>query len=436
MAGIGCVIAVALSFPATPAVAVPRLDARFGEGAIARVPFKLSNPGGEFMGALRPIRQPDGKVLVPARVERYAGSYTAEQVGLARFTRRGALDKAFGRRGRVLIGSNFSPATVLLQADGRIVMVGSVSPIGAYGPRLSILRLLPNGSRDPAFGANGLVVWNPPQRAGSYSITSVPGLALPQPDGRLLVAAHVDEGTSVMPRERVVLVRFEGDGSVDQSFGQGGFAELAWDGGYFQGWARLADGRLASVVSRHEGPGEQTLQSQAWWLHSFTADGSSPAPLRPSGSVRLGRDVLDELHELVPTRDGGLMMIGDVDIQHERGPATAVRRIRPDGSLDTTFGRKCAQPLLRARSRGGAPTPDGGALVTATRFFIHARPRRVDGLVIPLDATGCVAATPLHLRGLTVGPPLLQRGRSALLGATFNRSQGRAGGLAIIKIRR
>jgi uncharacterized delta-60 repeat protein len=434
--GAACVIAAGLSLLATPAVALPRLDARFGEGGIARVPLKLWNPGGEFMGALRPIRQPDGKVLVPARVERYAGSYIAEQVGLARFTRRGAVDKAFGRRGRVLIGWNFSPATVSLQADGRILMVGSVSRIGAYSPRLAILRLLPDGSRDPAFGANGLVVWNPPQRAGSYWITAVPGLAVPQPDGRLLVAAHVDEGTSVMPRERVVLVRFEADGSLDQSFGQGGLAELAWDGGYFQGWARMADGRLASVASRNEGPGEQTVETQAWWLHRFTADGSSRAPLRSTGSVRLGLDVLDQLTDLVPTRDGALLMIGDVDVQRERGPATAVRRIRPNGSLDATYGRKCARPLLRAASRGAAPTRDGGALVTATRFLIRARPRRVDGLAIPLDATGCIADTPLHLRGLIVGPPLLQRGRSALLGATFSDKQGLAGGLALIKIRR
>ena len=75
-------------------------------------------------------------------------------------------------------------------------------------------------------------------------------------------------------------------------------------------------------------------------------------------------------------------------------------------------------------------------LVTATKLLIHARPRRVDGFAIPLDPTGCIADTPLRLRGLTAGPPLLQRGRSALLGATFNDNQGQAAGLALIKIRR
>jgi hypothetical protein len=59
----------------------------------------------------------------------------------------------------------------------------------------------------------------------------------------------------------------------------------------------------------------------------------------------------------------------------------------------------------------------------------------VDGFAINFDATGCIAGTPLRLRSLTLGPPLLQPGRRALLGATFYDNQGR-GGLALIKIRR
>ena len=89
----GCLVAVLLSLAFAPAAgAAPlRLDARFGDGGIVRVPLKLWNPGGGLTGALRPVRQPDGKVLVPAKVERYAGSYSFEQVALARFKRRGAV---------------------------------------------------------------------------------------------------------------------------------------------------------------------------------------------------------------------------------------------------------------------------------------------------------------------------------------------------------
>ena len=442
LAAAGCVIFAALTLLATPAVAAPRLDARFGDGGVARVPFKWKGAR-ELVGALRPVRQPDGKMLVVAQLD--ADHRLANEVVLARFGRAGALDTTFGRRGRLRITFpwQFQPLTVLVQRDGRIVLVGTVGGYVYifYRPsQLGILRLLPDGSRDRSFGTNGFVAWNPPWRAANELMDVSPRLAKPQPDGRLLVAATVDERT-LNPEaswQRVVLARFQPDGSVDQSFGQGGFAELDWDGGSFRGWARLADGRLVAVVTRPDRINWLVAEPQAWWVHTFEQNPSPTGELVSAGSVRLGIDDLDGVSDLVPTRGGALLMIG-VDADQRFGPVPAVRRILPHGSLDRTFGRDCGHPLRRLRatsSRGGVPTPDGGVLVTATRLLIHARPRRVDGFAIAHDATGCIAGTPLRLRSLRVGPPLLQRGRSALLGATFTDNQGLDGGLALIKIRR
>jgi uncharacterized delta-60 repeat protein len=392
---------------------------------------------------MRPVRQADGKVLVGVQL---FGEREAKEFVLTRFGRTGRLDRTFGRRGRLRIAfpSQFQPRTLLARRDGRIVLVGVIGGYAymAYRPsQLGILRLLPDGSRDPSFGTNGFVAWNPPRRAADEMMDVTPGLALPQPEGRLLVAAMVDERT-LNPEtswQRIVLVRFQPDGSVDQSFGRGGFAELDWDGGNFYAWARLADGRLAGVLKRADRINWLVAEPQAWWVHTFEQNPSPTGELVSAGSVRLGIDDLDDLGDLVPTRDGGLLMIGGVDADQRFGPVPAVRRILPEGSLDPTFGRHCGHPLRRllaTSSRGGAPTPDGGVFVTATRLLIHARPRRVDGFAIAHDASGCIAGTPLRLRSLAVGPPLLQRGRSALLGATFTDSQGLASGLALIKIRR
>lgn len=447
LAGAGCVITVALSLLATPAAAAPRLDTRFGDGGIARVPVK-SDGFREFSGAMRPVRQADGKVLVAAQL--YGDRDPAEFV-LARFDRTGALDTTFGRRGRLKVSFpwQFVPVKVLAQPDGRILLVGVVGGYRyfAYQPmQIGLVRLLPDGSRDRSFGANGFVAWNPRWHSAEVMMDISLGLAQQQPDGRLLIAASVDErarGPGVTfprpERHSIMFVRFEADGSVDPSFGRAGLAERNLEGGaYVRGWARLADGRLVAVVSRHEGSGEPTLESTGWWLQSFAADAAPAGGFVAAGSVRLGLDILDELVDLAPTSDGGLVMIGAVDVSQRFGPVPAVRRIRPDGSLNPTFGRNCGPPLLRLRAsfpRGGAATLDGGVLVAATRHLIHARPRRIDGFVIPHDATGCIAGTPLRLRGLTVGPPLLQRGRSALLGATSSDIHG-ARGLALVKIRR
>jgi hypothetical protein len=249
------------------------------------------------------------------------------------------------------------------------------------------------------------MVWSPPWSAADE--WTDPGPVLRLPGGRLLVGASVYNPThrgSPGYSERAVLVRLKPNGSLDQSFGQDGFAEVDPDGGYLGQWAWLAEGRLASVVTRTEG-GFATPETRAWWLYTFAPDSASAAPLRPTGSIQLGLDLFDNLVDLRPTRDGGLLMIG------VRGPATAVRRILPDGSLDPAYGRNCAHPPLRAMSQGGAATPRGGAFVSA---------RGLSGsLLAALGARGCVSGKPLRLRGFIAGPPLLLPGRRAVVAASY-----------------
>jgi uncharacterized delta-60 repeat protein len=427
----GCLIAAVSSVAATPGFAAPALDARFGDDGVARVPLRFADPGGEVSGALRPVRQPDGKVLVPALIHRYSGGAgVIEQVVVARFERSGRRDRSFGRGGRVRIGVRgwgFHPAAVRLQADGGIVVVGTASGIGTIlrtpWSYLAIVRLLPDGSRDRAFGTNGLILWNPPWSFDDVLMQVWAGIAVAQPGGRLLVAAQVDEqGRDGFPRptrSRVVLVRFDPDGSVDESFGRSGIAELDWDQGHISGWARLPGGRVAAVSPRQ---GTETPLATGWWLLTFAADGPPDGRLASTAASYLGPRVLGGLAELAASRDGGLLMTGPVDLAAERGPgAPAVRRILPDGSLDPVFGRRCRDRPPRG-VMGGSPTPRGGALVTETSFR--------GSWAVPYDEAGCVTATPLHLRGLRAGPPLLGRGRSAFLGASYEE------GLALVKIRR
>jgi len=94
---------------------------RFGEGGIARVPFRVT-PG---LRPVRPVRQPDGKVLVAASND---ADHGYSEILLARFTRRGRPDPTFGHRGREHLGRrwNFEPYAVHVQPDGRILVLGGV----------------------------------------------------------------------------------------------------------------------------------------------------------------------------------------------------------------------------------------------------------------------------------------------------------------------
>src|SRR5215207_7571586 len=126
---VGCLLVVALSLWAIPSAeaATLRLDGRFGKGGIARVPFRVTSG----LRPVRPVRQPDGKVLVAASND---ADHGYSEILLARFTRRGRPDPTFGHRGREHLGRrwNFEPYAVDVQPDGRILVLGAAG----HGPAL------------------------------------------------------------------------------------------------------------------------------------------------------------------------------------------------------------------------------------------------------------------------------------------------------------
>jgi uncharacterized delta-60 repeat protein len=114
---------------AVPRIAVARLlangrlDRSFGAGG-----KRLTRPGryGGYADAV--VQQPDGRIVVAGRVFD-DGRLDTSAWALARYGRRGALDRSFGRGG--LVVSDFSTGAdwvgaLALQRDRRIVAVGSV----------------------------------------------------------------------------------------------------------------------------------------------------------------------------------------------------------------------------------------------------------------------------------------------------------------------
>ena len=94
--------------------------------------------------------QADGKIVL-----------IGDASDLVRFTANGSLDAGFGVNGRIQTGFAFTSA-LALEPDGKFVVVG-------YGEGHSRLaRYDPDGSLDPSFGANGLVT-----AAENISFTSV-----------------------------------------------------------------------------------------------------------------------------------------------------------------------------------------------------------------------------------------------------------------------
>ena len=424
------VVVVALLIAAVPAAhAAPlRLDDGFGEGGVARVRFKLRYSAVDLR-PLRPARQPDGKVLVGASGYFDHGN---AQILLARFTRRGRPDPTFGHRGWTHLGLrwNFDPQAVHVQRDGRILVLGAAG----YGPffypspgQLGLARLLPDGSPDPSFGTKGFMTWNPPWRDDTVMLYALPGLFVPQADGRVVAAGFVQETRSAGGRfgagpqtdlRRVAFVRFSENGSVDESFGHAGVLEHPDDSVYFQTWARLTDGHLVALA--------QLGDSTTWLLRRFTPDGALDRGFGQDGSSHVELNQAPDFYSthLAPARDRGLVLIGNDRLNSRAVP---IRRILPDGKLDPSFGTACGR-APRLHLLGGTATSNGGILATAT---VYTRPARARTVVLRYASDGCAAGRPLRLGAATAAPPLLRGRHAALVGGATDDHE-----LTLTRIRR
>jgi uncharacterized delta-60 repeat protein len=145
------------------------LDKSFGTRgeALASFPGARAFAGGFDSSGF--FVQSDGKIVVAGTVDPVQGG---QEAAVVRFNANGTLDTSFGSGGEVttqfpsgnatLIGTDFVGA-VLVQANGKIVVGGSISP--CVNPRnplcvgLSALaRYNPNGTLDTSFGASGFAV--------------------------------------------------------------------------------------------------------------------------------------------------------------------------------------------------------------------------------------------------------------------------------------
>src|SRR5574341_291010 len=130
----------------------------------------------------------------------------------------GELDSSFGGNGIVItsIDSRSDANAVVVQPDGKIVVAGSASD--GITSRIVLARYQPDGSLDHSFSPSGIV------QTSIDSSSSASAMVL-QPDGTILVTGSASDGTT----SRIVLARYQPDGSLDHSFGLSGIVQTSID---------------------------------------------------------------------------------------------------------------------------------------------------------------------------------------------------------------
>lgn len=330
-ATLGVLAALALVVTAVPsASAAPgTLDVSFGTGGSLRTNF-----GGTYDWAYATAIQPDGRILA-AGVSDARGTY---DFALARYTSTRDLDPTFGHGGFVLtdFGHSYDWAYALaLQPDGHILVAGVSDVSGSKD--FALARYNPDGTPDFNFGRGGRTVL----RLRSLTTDIIHGIVV-QPDGKIVAAGVTFEDVvTLRPHGDFMVARFLPDGRPDMSFGVGGvtttdFADESYDEPYAV--VLQPDGRIVLGGYSNTGGGPGVLfGADQLALARYLPNGMLDPAFGQGGKVIFDGGSMDERLLALALAPGGSLLAGGYTNGERRGDLL-LARLRPDGSLDTSFG--------------------------------------------------------------------------------------------------
>jgi uncharacterized delta-60 repeat protein len=295
----------------------------------------------------------------------------------------GDLDPSFGANGIVqttLTSGEDRANAAALQPDGKIIAAGGYFPTSSTVD-FAVVRYLPNGLLDPAFGTGGFVHTDVPYEA------EVSSVAL-QPDGKIVAVGATYDGTGY----HMVLARYDASGTLDSTFGSGGIVltDLGPGVGYVLQVLLQPDGKILTVGYRNFGG------DFSWAMARFNPDGTPDATFGTGGEVITDLVVgYDPASSAVLQPDGRIVVVGDRNFQ------MAIIRYETDGSIDATFGSGgiLLTPTSSIYAVGVALQADGKIVAVGnagsgdnTYYFVTARANS-DGTMDTSFGTGGVVVT-------------------------------------------
>jgi uncharacterized delta-60 repeat protein len=255
-------------------------------------------------------------------------------IAVARYLPGGGLDPTFGANGIATAVFDDWPGLgrvtgVATQPDGKIVVVGDfINERFANFFGVVIVRFTYFGQLDPTFDNDGRVEFSP---AGMQPDGSA-GLVL-LPNGKILVAGSIAPGDV----SALAVTRFNGNGSLDTSFGTGGTAYAEFTGttvnfnATASGIALAANGKIivAGTVQR-----DDPLFGD-FALARFNSNGNLDNSFSGNGKVATHFGADEQAYDVALDDNGKLIVVGRTGAFGAGNFALA--RYNTNGSLDTSF---------------------------------------------------------------------------------------------------
>lgn len=175
----------------------------------------------------------DGKILVAGTSsDVWNNGYDFDFI-VAKFNVDGTLDTSFGDNGKTIVGiANEGEGAMYMkvQPDAKIMVAGEHNG-DSYG--FEQVRLLSNGIPDTDFGKNGIVLTALPASYMQAVATQV--------DGKIVATGYYNPGACC---SAIRLIRFQTDGSLDPTFGDGGIVSQITDSGQSYALVLQSDGKI------------------------------------------------------------------------------------------------------------------------------------------------------------------------------------------------
>ncbi|HYV91911.1 MAG TPA: T9SS type A sorting domain-containing protein [Chitinophagales bacterium] len=292
------------------------LDPSFGIGGKVTTDFGSI---GDF--GLSAVLQPDGKIIVTG--ETYINGNYNDGFAVARYNEDGTLDNSFSTDGKVTVdfGSGDDVSfKVVVQPDGKILVAGYA--FSGTQTMFALLRLDSTGIPDNTFGNSGKVM----QAIGSYNDRAY-DLAL-LPDGKIIAAGRSDNGTTY----DFALVRFNSNGSIDNSFGTNGTVttDIANADDYGNAMSLQPDGKI--IVSGYTG---DILSITKFAMIRYDSLGTIDNTFGSNGRVTTALTNHDESYAITLQPDQKILLAGRS--YNGSNNDFGIARYDSNGSPDTSF---------------------------------------------------------------------------------------------------
>ncbi len=245
----------------------------------------------------------------------------------------GSIDTAFGAQGVVMTdfdGYDDPSRAVAIQEDGKIVVAGHADPAGGWQYAFALARYRADGSLDPDFGVGGKVTTTLP---GGWTEGNAVGV---QTDGKIVVAGTYNVSTPARNYGYFALARYDDHGILDPGFGANGIVTttIGAEGGYDRAnaVALQADGMI--VVAGH-GYTSAARDRGAFVLARYDTYGSLDPGFGAGGKVTTqfaNAWWYDRALALAVQKDGKIVAAG------ANNGSFALARYNSNGSLDSGFG--------------------------------------------------------------------------------------------------